>query len=53
MAIEFDENNATFFEHLGDNSKKLGHRDRAIAAWTRALELDKSRTYLQRRLKSR
>jgi tetratricopeptide (TPR) repeat protein len=52
-AIEFDENNATFFEHLGDNSKKLGRRDRAIAAWTRAFELDKSRTYLQRRLKSR
>lgn len=53
MAIDLEQNNATFFEHLGDNSKKLGHRDRAIAAWTRAFELDKSRTYLQRRLKSK
>lgn len=52
-AIGIMENNATFFEHLGDNSQKLGLRDRAFAAWNRALELDSSRTYLQDRLKSR
>ena len=51
--VGIEENNPTFFEHMGDNSQKLGLRDRAFAAWNRAFELDSSRTYLRSHLKLR
>ncbi len=50
-AREQIDDDPVIWEHLGDTHLKLGHREKAIAHWNRALELDPDSGRLLERLK--
>ena len=49
-AVKIDGTKSDLWEHLGDIEFKLGEKDKAIATWKKALELNKDNTGLKEKI---